>query len=53
MTPPKSPPAEPTDEEIDTSEIPELPDDFFEKASLVRPGESLIDTLRRLREGDS
>jgi superfamily II DNA or RNA helicase len=39
------------DEDIDTTEVPELGDDFFAGAILARPGESLIDKLRTARRG--
>ena len=35
------------DEDIDTSDVPELGPEFFEEAVLTRPGEPLIDRLRK------
>jgi superfamily II DNA or RNA helicase len=37
------------DEDIDTSEVPELGDSFFAGAILTRPGENLIDKIRSVR----
>ncbi|WP_352702265.1 DEAD/DEAH box helicase [Mesorhizobium sp. M0598] len=39
------------DEDIDTSEIPELSSSFFARAILTRPGENLIDAVRSSRRG--
>src|SRR5689334_24116965 len=41
------------DEDIDTSEIPELGASFFAGAILTRPGENLIDKVRSSRRNRS
>lgn len=38
------------DEDIDTSEVPELGDRFFASAILTRPGEGLIDKIQSARD---
>lgn len=39
------------DDAIDTSEVPELDESFFEEAVLTRPGEDVIHKVRAAREG--
>lgn len=41
------------DEDIDTSEIPELSAGFFAGAILTRPGESLIDIEAQVKPSDA
>jgi superfamily II DNA or RNA helicase len=42
-------PGDVPDEDIDTSEVPELGDAFFADAVLTRPGDNLIDKIRSMR----
>ena len=40
-----------TDEEVDTSDIPELDDDFFERATLRMPEPVSVATKKKVEDG--